>query len=55
VIFEISWVTIRFVIKIVNAQDFHGGYFKSLMRAAKQVADLLTNDKTVGIAICMTF
>lgn len=25
------------------------------MRAAKQVVDLLTNDKTVGIATCMTF
>lgn len=48
-------MTIKFVIKIVNAQDFHGGYFKSLLRAAKQVVDLLTNDKTVGIATCMTF
>lgn len=48
-------MTIKFVIKIVNAWDFHGGYFKSLMRAAKQVVDLLTNDKTVGIATCMTF
>lgn len=48
-------MTIKFVIKIVNAQDFHGSYFKSLMRAAKQVVDLLTNDKTVEIATCMTF
>lgn len=48
-------MTIKFVIKIVNAQDFHGGYFKSLMRAAKQVVDLLTNDKTQGIATCMKF
>lgn len=48
-------MTIKFVIKIVNAQDFHGGYFKSLMRAAKQVVDLLINDKTQGIATCMKF
>lgn len=48
-------MTIKFVIKIVNAQDFHGGYFKSLMRAAKQVVDLLTNDKTIQIAACMKF
>lgn len=34
---------------------FHGGYFKSLRRAAKQVVDLLTNDKTVGIETDMIF
>ena len=43
-------MTIKFVVKIVDAQNFHGGYFKSLVRAAKQVVDLLANDKTVGIA-----
>lgn len=48
-------MTIKFVIKIVNAQDFHGAYFKFLMRAAKQVVDLLTNGKTQGIVACMKF
>lgn len=46
-------MTIKFGVKIVDAQNFHGGCFKSLVRAAKQVVDLLANDKTVGTAACM--
>lgn len=46
-------MTIKFVIKIVDVQNFHGDHFKSLMRAAKQVEDLLANGKTLGIATCI--